>query len=315
LGKYKVEDLGIIDNRRQGLAYKTHVLEYTAQQKDAGMKLMDVLHQSMELSGRMIRRSKKEKSIKLNAQRVSLNSRIRKGDLISIEMRMEKNIFEPEDIPVNVAYEDADILVVNKQPFLVVHPTKGHPYGTLANGIAHLFESEGLDIKIRFINRLDRDTSGLMMIAKNPYAQTVISEQMEGTVVKEYIALVMGRIEKDSGTIDAPIGLENETDIQRKVMANGKACITHFEVIERYGEGSLVKIRLETGRTHQIRVHFSSIGHPLFGDELYGGNHELINRQALHCTRMVFEKPRPRQALELKAEMPDDMKQLIVKLT
>lgn len=150
------------------MEYKTHVLEYVTEQKDAGMKLMDVLHQSMDLSGRMIRRSKKEKAIKLNDQRVSLNSRIRKGDLITIEMEMEKkNIFEPQEIPVGVVFEDADLLIVNKQPFLVVHPTKGHPSGTLANGVAKLFMDEGLDIKkIRFINRLDRDTSGLMMIAK-----------------------------------------------------------------------------------------------------------------------------------------------------
>lgn len=307
---------GMIDTGGTILEYKTHVLEYTAVQKDAGMKLMDVLHQSMELSGRMIRRSKKEKAIRLNAQRVSLSSRIRTGDLITIEMTMEKNIFEPQDIPVTVVYEDSDILVVNKQPFLVVHPTKGHPTGTLANGIAKLFENEGLDIKIRFINRLDRDTSGLMMIAKNPYAQTVISEQMiEGTVVKEYLAVVMGSVKEDKGTIDAPIGLENEEDIQRKVMADGKDCVTHYEVVERYGnKATLVKIQLETGRTHQIRVHFSHMGHPLFGDELYGGDHEHINRQALHCTRMVFERPRPRTQLELKADLPEDIKALIDRL-
>lgn len=295
--------------------YKTHVLEYVAEQRDAGMKLMDVLHQSMDLSGRMIRRSKKEKAIKLNDQRVSLNSRIRKGDVITIEMEMEKNIFEPQDIPVNVVYEDADLLIVNKQPFLVVHPTKGHPIGTLANGIAKLFLDEGLDIKIRFINRLDRDTSGLMMIAKNPYAQTVISEQMiANEVTKEYTAIVMGRIEDDKGTIDAPIGLENEEDIERKVMEAGKPCVTHFEVIERYKNATLVRIQLETGRTHQIRVHFRHIGHSLYGDELYGGNHEQINRQALHCSRMVFKLARPSEIIELKAELPEDMLNLIDKL-
>lgn len=292
--------------------YKTHVLEYTAQQKDAGLKLMDLLHQSMDLSGRMIRRSKKEKGIKLNGQRVSLNSRIRKGDTITIDMKMETNIFEPQDIPVHVVYEDADLLIVNKQPFLVVHPTKGHPSGTLANGIAKLFLDEGLDIKIRFINRLDRDTSGLMMIAKNPYAQTVISEQMiADEVVKEYTAIVMGRLEKDKGTINAKIGLENEEDIERKVLENGKPCVTHYQVIERFKNASLVKIRLETGRTHQIRVHFKHIGHSLFGDILYGGNHDIINRQALHCSRMVFKLARPSKEIELKADLPEDMLKLI----
>ncbi len=295
--------------------YKTHVLEYETVQSDAGMKLMDVLHQSMELSGRMIRRSKKEKAIKLNSQRVSLNSRIRKGDIITIEMAMEKNIFDPEDIPVQVVYEDADLLIVNKQPFMVVHPTKGHPYGTLANGIAKYFLDEGLDIKIRFINRLDRDTSGLMMIAKNPFAQTVISEQMiANEVTKEYLAVVHGRVENDKGTINAPIGLENELDIERKVLQDGKACVTHYEIVERYENATLVKIQLETGRTHQIRVHFRHLGHALFGDVLYGGNHELINRQALHCTRMVFKLARPSEQIELHAELPDDMKLLIEKL-
>lgn len=297
------------------MEYKTHVLEYTAIKSDAGMKLLDVLHQRMELSGRMIRRSKKEKAIRLNAQRVSLSSRVREGDMITIEMAMEKNIFEPQDIPINVVYEDADLLIVNKQPFLVVHPTKGHPSGTLANGIAKYFLDEGLDIKIRFINRLDRDTSGLMMIAKNPFAQTVISEQMiANTVVKEYLALVHGQIASDEGTIDAPIGLENEEDIERKVMEDGKACVTHYEVVERFPEGTLVRIRLETGRTHQIRVHFRHIGHPLYGDLLYGGAQDHINRQALHCTRMVFKLARPSRETELIAELPEDMKQLIEEL-
>lgn len=230
-------------------------------------------------------------------------------------MKMETNIFEPQDIPVHVVYEDADLLIVNKQPFLVVHPTKGHPSGTLANGIAKLFLDEGLDIKIRFINRLDRDTSGLMMIAKNPYAQTVISEQMiADEVVKEYTALVMGRLEKDKGTINAKIGLENEEDIERKVLENGKPCVTHYQVIERFKNASLVKIRLETGRTHQIRVHFKHIGHSLFGDLLYGGNHDIINRQALHCSRMVFKLARPSKEIELKAELPEDMLNLIESL-
>jgi len=297
------------------MEFKTHVLEYIAVQSDAGMKLMDVLHQSMELSGRMIRRSKKEKAIKLNAQRVSLNSRIRKDDLITIEMAMEPNIFEPEDIPVNVVYEDADLLIVNKQPFMVVHPTKGHPHGTLANGIAKYFLDEGLDIKIRFINRLDRDTSGLMMIAKNPFAQTVISEQMiANEVTKEYLAIVHGQVDLDAGTIDAPIGLENEDDIERKVLTDGKDCVTHYEVVQRYPNATLIKIQLETGRTHQIRVHFRHIGHPLFGDVLYGGDQEKINRQALHCTRMVFKLARPSELIELRADMPADMKLLLEKL-
>jgi len=297
------------------MEYKTHLLEYIAVSSDAGMKLMDVLHQRMNLSGRMIRRSKKEKAIRLNAQRVSLSSRIRTGDLITIEMAMEKNIFDPEEIPVDVVYEDADLLIVNKQPFLVVHPTKGHPFGTLANGIANYFLNEGLDIKIRFINRLDRDTSGLMMIAKNPFAQTVISDQMIAkTVTKEYLAIVHGHITEDKGTINAPIGLENEEDIERKVLENGKACVTHFEVVKRIEGATLVRIQLETGRTHQIRVHFRHLGHPLFGDVLYGGEQEQIDRQALHCTRMVFELPRSGKHIELEAEMPEDMKHLVEKL-
>ena len=253
--------------------YESDSLKYLVEKSDEGLKLIDILARKMYVSSRLIRKSKSSKKILLNGRNGSVNTPVRKNDMIEVLFEREKNIFEPEDIEIEVLYEDVDVLVINKQPFIVVHPTKGHPNGTIGNGLSKYFIEKNDNRKIRFINRLDRDTSGIMMIAKNGFSQKSISSQMNKNLVeKKYIAIVEGLMESDCGTINLPIEREVEGDIIRKVLPDGLPSVTHYEVIERFSNHTFVRIILETGRTHQIRVHFSHIGHPLAGDLLYGGS-------------------------------------------
>jgi 23S rRNA pseudouridine1911/1915/1917 synthase len=294
---------------------KSDRLDYRIEANQAGMKIIDVMVQLMDLSIRQVRDGKNRKQVLLNQRPVSVNGFVREGDLVTYVMAQEENYFPPEAISIEIVFENEDLVVVNKQPFVVVHPTKSHPWGTIGNGLAAHFMAEGINPKIRFINRLDRDTSGLLLIAKNPYAQHVVTEQMKADQVeKRYLAVVQGYVVPDEGMIDAPIGRPNEEQVERSVMTEGQASVTHFWVRERFAEATLVEVRLETGRTHQIRVHFEHIGHPLLGDTLYHQASDLINRQALHAFKLCFELPRSRVRQCFKADLPEDMALLLESL-
>lgn len=294
----------------------SNTLIYKICDNDAGIKLKEVLYDRMKLSGRLTRKLKRNKTIYVNDNNIPLHSTLRKGDVVKVVMVDEANNFEPQDIPIDVVYEDVDLLIINKQPNIVVHPTKGHPDNTIANGLVNYLHKTEQIFKIRFINRLDRDTSGLLMIGKNPYAQQELSNQMRSNLVeKKYLAVVQGIVKNDRGTIDAPIGRMEDDSIHRTVIESGQRSITHFEVLDRYHDASLVRLTLETGRTHQIRVHMKHIGHPLIGDELYGYvNEDLIHRQALHAETLKFKQPRTGEERFVKAEIPEDIKNLIAKL-
>lgn len=292
--------------------HESNRLDYKVEESDIGLTLLEVLCQSMGVSSRMVRKAKDGKSIMLNGRVISVNAKVRKNDVVSLLLEEEANIFKPQEIPLEVVFENEDMLVVNKQPYIVVHPTKGHPDSTIGNAVAWHFSQNGFHGKIRFINRLDRDTSGLLLIAKNGYAQQVISNQMiADEVEKGYLALVHGVVSQDSGTIQLPIGRPDPEDVRRAVMADGQDSVTHFEVLERFAEATLVKIRLETGRTHQIRVHFSHIGHTLIGDELYGSSSKMIQRQALHSYFVKLKLPRTGEVVALESDLPEDFKALI----
>lgn len=294
---------------------ETLKLEYQIESDESGMKVIDIMATKMNISSRLIRKCKNNKNIFLNGLWGSVNRIVKENDIITVMLDHDENTFDPNSIPVEVIYEDGDILVVNKPPFLVVHPTKGHPYGTLANALSYHQYQNKQNYKIRFINRLDRDTSGVLLVAKNAFSQQIVSEQMkQGIVDKCYYALVVGVILQDKGTIDLPIDREKEEDIKRIVMADGMPSVTHFEVVDRFEKHTLVKIQLETGRTHQIRVHFSHIGHPILGDSLYGDASEHINRQALHCYEMSFQPPRVGERIVVKAELPEDILEAIKRL-
>ena len=224
--------------------------------------------------------------------------------------------FEPQNLEMGILYDDFDIIMVDKPPYMVVHPTKSHFDGTVANGVTDFIIKKGEKVKVRFVNRLDMNTSGLVIVAKNAYAHHVLSTDMsENLVEKKYIAVVKGVMQEDEGTIDAPIYRPTDDSIKRVVDERGQRSITHYSVIERLDDATVVELKLETGRTHQIRVHLAHLGYGIIGDELYGYVDEnLIKRQALHAYSLKFKQPRTREDLEFKAEIPDDMKELIKKL-
>jgi 23S rRNA pseudouridine1911/1915/1917 synthase len=287
-------------------------LDYQVEEKEAGEHVIDVLAKAMNISSRLIRKCKKNKQILVNHQHISVNATVRSGDVITVMLDHDENTFDPNPIEIEALYEDGDILAVNKIPFLVVHPTKGHPEGTLANALSYRQYKRQENYKIRFINRLDRDTSGVLLIAKNAYAQQIISEQMQANLVdKIYYAVVKGRVETEEGVIDAPIDRLSEDDILRGVIETGMPSRTHYKVMASNDMASILRLKLETGRTHQIRVHLQHIGHPIIGDSLYGEVSSAINRQALHCYQMAFKPPRSANSICVTADLPDDMKALI----
>lgn len=294
------------------------ILEKKVINIEEGTKIREYLKIELGLSTRLIRSASIDKRIFVNDEVVKMNRILNTGETIKIDLaKDESQDIAPEKMDIDVIYEDEDILVVNKKPFMVVHPTKSYQSGTLANGVINYFIESNQNCIVRLVSRLDMNTSGLIIIAKNQFAHGMLSKEMsENKVGKRYLAVVHGNLEKESGTIDLPIykpeGIEN--GIRRVIDERGQRSITHYKVIESLGNASLVECKLETGRTHQIRVHLSCIGHPIYGDTLYGYGEEeedLIKRQALHAYALDFKSPRTGDLLSLKSELPQDMKELI----
>jgi len=283
----------------------------------------------------------KQEYIRVNDTVVKANYIAKPGDVITLVMPFEKHEYEirPENIPLNVVYEDEDVLVINKPAGLVVHPGHGHFSGTLLNALAWHLGIDGKDscddrLGI-LVHRIDKDTSGLLVIAKNDEAQLVLAKQFfDHSIERRYIAIVWGNIKEDSGTITGNIGRDPNDRLRFKVFkdgTNGKHAVTHYKVLERFGYVTVVECRLETGRTHQIRVHFNYIGHPLFNDERYGGDQikegtiyskyrqfiencfKILPRQALHAKTLGFIHPRTGKPMPFDSPLPEDMTALIDK--
>lgn len=283
----------------------------------------------------------KQEYIRVNDTVVKANYIAKPGDVITLVMPFEKHEYEirPENIPLNVVYEDEDVLVINKPAGLVVHPGHGHFSGTLLNALAWHLGIDGKDscddrLGI-LVHRIDKDTSGLLVIAKNDEAQLVLAKQFfDHSIERRYIAIVWGNIKEDSGTITGNIGRDPNDRLRFKVFkdgTNGKHAVTHYKVLERFGYVTVVECRLETGRTHQIRVHFNYIGHPLFNDERYGGDQikegtiyskyrqfiencfKILPRQALHAKTLGFIHPRTGKPMSFDSPLPEDMTALIDK--
>lgn len=283
----------------------------------------------------------KQEYIRVNDTVVKANYIAKPGDVITLVMPFEKHEYEirPENIPLNVVYEDEDVLVINKPAGLVVHPGHGHFSGTLLNALAWHLGIDGKDscddrLGI-LVHRIDKDTSGLLVIAKNDEAQLVLAKQFfNHSIERRYIAIVWGNIKEDSGTITGNIGRDPNDRLRFKVFkdgTNGKHAVTHYKVLERFGYVTVVECRLETGRTHQIRVHFNYIGHPLFNDERYGGDQikegtiyskyrqfiencfKILPRQALHAKTLGFIHPRTGKPMSFDSPLPEDMTALIDK--
>lgn len=280
------------------------------------LTLKEILLDKLNFSVRSLSKMKREKSVLVNGEFKKLSSNIVKGDLIEVRIDEDMANFEPQDLNLNIIYDDFDIIMVNKPPFMVVHPTKSHFDKTIANGVTDYIIKNNEKVKVRFVNRLDMNTSGLVIVAKNAYAHHVLSKDMsDDKVIKRYITVVNGVVENDEGTINQPIYRPTEDSIKRVVDERGQASVTHYKVLERLNNATVLEVKLETGRTHQIRVHMNFIGHGIIGDELYGYvNEDLINRQALHAYSLEFMQPRTKEILEFKAEIPNDMKDLIEKL-
>jgi 23S rRNA pseudouridine1911/1915/1917 synthase len=261
-----------------------------------------------------------DNGITVNGEPRYVSSRVHAGDRIEIRMAEEtSDQIAPEPIPLDIVYEDAHLLIVNKAAGIVVHPTHGQYAHTLANAVAHHWLTRGERRRFRPVHRLDQDTSGLLAIAKNPYVHQQLAEQMHsGQMVKEYTAVVRGRLPQPEGAVDAPIGRIPEEPHRRVVTPDGYPALTLYQALREFPGATLVRLRLLTGRTHQIRVHMRHLGCPLFGDKLYGPPNlsaaEPIGRQALHASRLRLLHPAENRWMEWEADLPPDMRQLLDQL-
>lgn len=279
--------------------------------EEAGLGLEKFLD-TKDISGRLFRKLYKDKKIFVNGKFKRKDLELQIHDTVSIYMDDEEDNTIPEDIKLHIVYEDYDLLILNKQPNMVVHLTKSHQSNTLSNGIAYYFKSKGIKRKIRFVNRLDMDTTGILIVAKNPYAHQQIALQFEtNKVQKKYQAIVNGIPEKNEDFIDVPIGREEDKSIKKTVTEEGQEALTKYKVLEKYKNAALLDVQIFTGRSHQIRVHLNHIGCPIIGDTLYNEPSPYISRQSLHSYYLKLEHPRTREIMEFLAPMPDDMTNLI----
>lgn len=337
--------------------------KYTVKKEDCNYKIKDILRHNFTFSSRLRTKLKQNNAVYLNGVPTEGWIIPKEGDIISVRLPDERSDFAPEPIPIAPVYEDDDLLIINKQPGYVVHPTKGQPYHTIANGLMQYINDTGQRFKIRFVNRLDRDTSGLLIVAKNAYSQEALTRQMRDNILeKRYVALLCGLMREDCGTVDRPIGRPNSERIERSTLSveeGGYPSVTHYRVIERFPrallrldstltiasgfvEGvpsafglresqklteenlayvcdgyTLCELILETGRTHQIRVHMGFLGHYVVGDTLYGGvlcapdetnlYRPIAARQLLHAYALRFRHPVTGVPMELHASVPVDL--------
>ncbi len=252
--------------------------------------------------------------ILLNNETSFLDKELKINDVITCNLDIEE---ESENIiatkmKLDIVFEDESLLIINKEPGICIHPSILHYEDSLSNGVKYYFEKIGLNKKIRPVNRLDKDTSGLVIFAKSEYVQECLIYQMKNKIFeKKYLALLQGNLDKNEGIINAPISRKEGSIIERCIDEKGFNSITRYKVIKNYDTYSLVEFTLETGRTHQIRIHSKYIGHPILGDTLYGEKSNQISRQALHCFYLSFTHPITSKKLEFKIDLPEDMKKLL----
>lgn len=278
-----------------------------------GDKIKKVLAEKLYFSNRLMRKLEDSGNIYLNDKKAKLDKNTYIDDILRVDFEDEENIYKGNNIDLDILYEDEDILALNKPAYILVHPSKEERKDTLANGVVTYFKSKDIKRKIRFVNRLDMNTSGVVLLAKNSYGQSRLMREMKkNKVTKKYLAIVEGYFEKEAGEISKSIGLASGENIKRNVMDSGDFCKTKYKVVEELKNNlSLVEVELETGRTHQIRVHMAYLNHPLLGDELYGETSKLIDRQALHCLEMIFESTRSKKIVSVKAPLPKDLEKIL----
>ncbi len=280
--------------------------------KENNVRIDSYLVEKLNMSRSKIKKLIEDETVKVNSKPVKSSYKLKENDIITVdEIKEEKMDVIAENIPLDIVYEDEDVVVVNKPNKMVVHPAPGHYSGTLVNALLYHFEAlSDINGSIRpgIVHRIDAETTGLLMIAKNNKAHEILAKELEEKkTYRKYVALVHGVISHDTGTIDAPIGRDESDRKKMKVTdVNSKEAITHFKVLERYNKATLIELRLETGRTHQIRVHMNYIGFPVVNDPVYG-RRKLIDEtgQCLHAKELGFIHPRTGKEMHFECELPE----------
>ncbi|WCK54391.1 RluA family pseudouridine synthase [Aneurinibacillus sp. Ricciae_BoGa-3] len=302
-------------------------LEYTVGEQEAGLDVETLLKGRLSVSGRMLQRLTRRKGIFLNRKQPFLKRKVKLGDEVKVLIgdRAEASL-PPAKMDLSILFEDDAVLVLNKPAGIAVHPVHPGQHHTLANGIAHYWHEKGIKGAVRPLHRLDKNTSGAILFAGNSFIHQLLDKQLrEHSIQRVYYALISGMIGQtgETGTFNSPIGREKGHPVRRCIREDGDPAVTHYRVVECFpsselagkGGATLVEIQLETGRTHQIRVHFSSNGYPLIGDALYGGLAlPAFTRQALHAASLMFCHPVTGEEVECRAPLPSDLEELIHKL-
>lgn len=291
---------------------KPFSITWTVEQQHDGMLLRDFLRVEKQISKKALAEIKFAGGfLFVNEKEVTARHVLEQGDRVKVIFPIEKpsEAIKKQNIPFHIVYEDDHLLVINKEANMPTIPTLNHLENTLANAVLYYYEQKQIGSTFHAVNRLDKDTSGLLIVAKHRYAHDLMTKQQrEGNVKRQYIAIVHGVMELEQGTIAMPIARKEDSIIERVISEDGQMAVTHFRVVRKYDNRTVVSIELETGRTHQIRVHFSAIGHPLLGDDLYGGKTDEMKRQALHSYRCTFYHPLLQKELTFTQDVPEDMK-------
>ena len=296
--------------------------ELTAATEHAGVRLDAFLSADGALTRSQAARLIAEGRVRVNGKPAAKSARLSGGETVTVDVpQLRETALPPQDIPLDVVYEDDDVIVVNKPTGLVVHPAPGHPDGTLVNALLHhcgdSLSGIGGEKRPGIVHRIDRDTSGLIIAAKNDAAHLALSAQLKDhSLSRTYECLVTGNMKQDSGTVDAPIGRSSADRKKMAVVPTGRRAVTHWEVVARYPGVTHLRCRLETGRTHQIRVHMAHIGHPILGDTVYGAKKPVpgLTGQCLHATGLRFVHPRTGEPVELHCSLPPEFTAMLQKL-
>ncbi len=283
--------------------------------RETGSMMKEIIYGRCGLSRGLLRRMKSGGGVFLNDRPAYITQRVQAGDRIWLEFADSPTALPAEKMPLQILYEDEWLLVVDKPPCIAVHPTGRFTDGTLVNGLAYHWESIGLRSKVRLVHRLDYETSGTVLVAKEPFTHRKLIEQLAaGSLRRHYLAAVTGSLPAAAGVINAPIGRSTDPEeppLKRIVRTDGKVAVTRYRVLRDYRTFALVEMCLETGRTHQIRVHLETVGCALVGDELYGVRSPMIGRQALHAWFIEFEHPRTERLVKVRSVLPVDMRALL----
>lgn len=291
------------------------VIRHTVSQREENAQLRSILRRTLCLSNALLKRMKQTENVLVNGKQLRFIDRVHQGDIVSVRLEFgeEDSTILPQDIPVDILYEDDCLIAVNKPPNMVIHPCAGHPDNTLGNALMGYFGKKGLKIKLRPLGRLDRDTTGIVLFAKNQYVQDFLIRQMKERIYeKNYLGIIHGAFTPPEGEIALPIARKEGSIIERVTDPDGVESLTLYKTLRKYKGFSFAWFRIVTGRTHQIRVHCASVGNPLLGDTLYGNiPTKWINRQALHSHTVSFIHPETGDRMTLQAPVPEDMQRVL----